>query len=179
VTTPQDLEVLLYGHPGLREKSAPVVSFDDSLRELAAQMQRSMIMERGVGLAAPQVGRRVRMIVAEDDRSGRTQTLTLVNPEIAQASREQDDYNEGCLSLPELFADVKRPVEVTVRYQDLDGIEHELTEDGFLARIIQHEYDHLEGILFVDHLSSLKRKLLARKLRAFQERALEQQERGI
>lgn len=176
---PQDLEVLLYGHPGLREKSVPVESFDDSLGELAAQMQRAMILERGVGLAAPQVGRRIRMLLAEDDRSGRTQTLTLVNPEIVQASGEQDTYNEGCLSLPELFADVKRPVEITVRYHDVDGKEHELTDDGFLARIIQHEMDHLEGILFVDHLSALKRKLLARKLRGFQERALEQQERGI
>ena len=175
----QDLEVLLYGHPGLREKSVPVESFDDSLRELAAQMQRSMIMERGVGLAAPQVGRRIRMLLAEDERGGRTQTLTLVNPEIVQASREQDFYNEGCLSLPELFADVKRPVEITVRYQDLDGAEQELTDDGFLARVIQHELDHLEGVLFVDHLSALKRKLLARKLRGFQERALEQQERGV
>lgn len=175
----QDLEVLLYGHPGLREKCAPVDSFDDSLRELAAQMQRAMIMERGVGLAAPQVGRRIRMLLAEDDRSGRTQTLTLVNPEIVRASREQDTYNEGCLSLPELFADVQRPVEITVRYQDLDGAEHELTDDGFLARVILHEHDHLEGILFVDHLSALKRKLLARKLRGFQDRALEQQERGV
>lgn len=175
----QDLEVLLYGHPGLREKSVPVESFDDSLRELAAQMQRSMIMERGVGLAAPQVGRRIRMLLAEDERGGRTQTLALVNPEIVQSSREQDFYNEGCLSLPELFADVKRPVEITVRYQDLDGVEHELTDDGFLARIIQHEFDHLEGVLFVDHLSALKRKLLARKLKNFQERALEQQERGV
>jgi peptide deformylase len=175
----QDLEVLLYGHPVLREKSVPVESFDESLRDLAAQMQRSMIMERGVGLAAPQVGRRVRLLLAEDDRGGRTRTLTLVNPEIVKASREQDTHNEGCLSLPELFADVKRPVEITVRYQDLDGVDHELTDDGFLARIIQHEYDHLEGVLFVDHLSALKRKLIARKLKAFQERALEQQERGV
>lgn len=175
----QDLEVLLYGHPVLREKSVPVESFDESLRDLAAQMQRSMIMERGVGLAAPQVGRRVRLLLAEDDRGGRTRTLTLVNPEIVKASREQDAHNEGCLSLPELFADVKRPVEITVRYQDLDGVDHELTDDGFLARIIQHEYDHLEGVLFVDHLSALKRKLIARKLKAFQERALEQQERGV
>jgi peptide deformylase len=175
----QDLEVLLYGHPGLREVSEAVESFDDGLRELAAQMQRAMIMERGIGLAAPQVGRRVRMLLAEDDRAGRTRTLALVNPEIVQRSREQDVYNEGCLSLPELFADVRRPVEITVRYQDLDGAEQELTDDGLLARIIQHEMDHLEGILFVDHLSALKRKLIARKLREFQERAREQQERGV
>lgn len=175
----QELEVLLYGHPGLREKCAPVEDFDDALRTLATDMQRAMIMERGIGLAAPQVGRRIRMLVAEDDRSARTRTLVLVNPEITAVSRETDAFNEGCLSLPELFADVRRPVEVRVRYQDLEGREQELRDDGLLARIIQHEYDHLEGILFVDHLPVLRRKLLTRKLREFQDRAREQQERGI
>jgi peptide deformylase len=174
-----DLEVLLYGHPGLRVKCEPVHSFDDELRELARRMERAMIMERGIGLAAPQVGRRVRMLLAEDDRGASTQTLVLVNPEIVAASREQDSFNEGCLSLPELFADVRRPVGIRVRYQDLDGSEQELTDDGLLARVIQHEHDHLEGVLFVDHLSALKRKLLTRKLKAFQERALEQQKRGV
>ena len=176
---PQDLEVLLYGHPGLREKCAPVEAFDDSLRELASRMQRSMIMERGVGLAAPQVGRRVRLILAEDRRGPRTKTLVLVNPEIVEASPEQRTYNEGCLSLPELFADVKRPARVRVSYQDLQGVEHEVEDDGLLARIIQHEMDHLDGVLFVDHLSALKKKIIARKLRDFQARAVEQQERGI
>ena len=175
----QDLEVLLYGHPGLREKCAPVESFDDALRELVNQMQRAMIMERGIGLAAPQVGRFIRLLLVEDERDSRVQTLPLVNPEIVATSREQDTFNEGCLSLPELFADVKRPVEVTVRYQDLEGVEQELTDDGLVARVVQHEIDHLDGILFVDHLPVLKRKLLARKLRAFQERAREQLERGV
>jgi peptide deformylase len=87
--------------------------------------------------------------------------------------------NEGCLSLPELFADVRRPVEVRVRYQDLEGDEQELVDDGMLSRIVQHELDHLDGILFVDHLPMIRRKLLARKLREFQERAREQQERGL
>lgn len=175
----QDLEVLLYGHPGLRQKCAPVEEFDASLRELAGDMQRAMIMERGIGLAAPQVGRRVRMLLAEDDRGGRTTTLVLVNPEIVAVSRETDTWNEGCLSLPELFADVRRPVQIRVRYQDLDGNEHELSDDGLLARIVQHEHDHLEGILFVDHLPVLRRKLLSRRLREFQERAREQQGRGL
>ena len=100
---PHDLEVLLYGHPGLREKCTPVESYDDSLRDLVSQMQRAMIMERGIGLAAPQVGRRIRLLLVEDDRGSRTETLALVNPEIVSASREQDTFNEGCLSLPELL----------------------------------------------------------------------------
>ena len=176
---PQDLEVLIYGHPGLREKCTPVEAFDDSLRELVGQMGRAMIMERGIGLAAPQVGRRLRLLLAEDDREERTKTIALVNPEIVSASGETDTFNEGCLSLPELFADVKRPVRIRVRYQDPDGRECELEDDGILARIVQHELDHLDGILFVDHLPMLKRKLLARKLREFQERAREQQGRGL
>jgi len=175
----QDLEVLIYGHPCLREMCAPVEAFDDSLRELIRQMERAMIMERGIGLAAPQVGRRLRLLLAEDDREARTQTIALVNPEIISLSGETDTFNEGCLSLPELFADLKRPVRIRLRYQDPDGQECELDDDGILSRIIQHELDHLDGILFVDRLPMLKRKLLARKLRDFQERAREQQSRGI
>ncbi len=176
---PQDLEVLFYGHPGLREKCVPVESFDDSLRELVGQMERAMIMERGIGLAAPQVGRKLRLLLAEDNRGARTRTIALVNPEIVSVSAETDTLSEGCLSLPELFADVKRPVRVRLRYQDPEGRECELDDGGILSRIVQHELDHLDGILFVDHLPLLTRKLLARKLREFQERAREQQERGV
>lgn len=175
----QDLEVLVYGHPALREKCAPVESFDDGLAELVRQMERAMILERGIGLAAPQVGRRVRVLLAEDARGGRARTLPLVNPEFTSRSRETDVFNEGCLSLPELFVDVRRPVEVTLRYQDLRGEEQVLTDDGMLSRIIQHEMDHLDGILFVDHLPVLRRKLLSRRLREFQDRAREQQGRGL
>jgi peptide deformylase len=179
VIMPQDLEVLIYGHPGLRMKCEPVEVFDDSLRELVRQMERTMIMERGIGLAAPQVGRALRLLLAEDHRGSRTKTIALVNPEIVSLSRETDIFNEGCLSLPEFFADVKRPVRIRLRYQDPDGQECELEDDGVLSRIVQHEFDHLDGILFVDHLPVLKRKLLARRLREFQERAREQQKRGI
>jgi len=176
---PQDLEILIYGHPGLREKCVPVESFDSALRELVSQMERAMIMERGIGLAAPQVGRKLRMFIAEDHRGARARTIALINPEIVSASGETDTFNEGCLSLPEFFADVKRPVRIRVRYQDLEGRECELDDDGILSRIVQHELDHLDGILFVDHLPLLKRKLLARKLRDFQDRAREQQVRGV
>ena len=176
---PQDLEILVYGHPGLREKCVPVESFDGSLRKLVSQMERAMIMERGIGLAAPQVGRKLRLLIAEDHRGERARTIALINPEIVSASGETDTFNEGCLSLPELFADLKRPVQIRVRYQDLEGRECELDDDGILSRIVQHELDHLDGILFVDHLPLLKRKLLARKLRDFQDRAREQQARGV
>lgn len=170
-----ELEVLLYGHPTLRRKCAPVEAFDDELRELARAMERTMIAERGIGLAAPQIGREIRMLLAEDAREGAPRTLVLVNPEITFLSGERDSYQEGCLSLPDVFADVNRPVRARVRYQDLEGEECELEDDGLLARIVQHEVDHLDGVLFVDHLSLLKRKLIARKLKELQKRAREQQ----
>lgn len=170
-----ELEVLLYGNPVLRVHCEPVERFDDDLRQLARAMERTMIVERGIGLAAPQVGREIRLLLAEDTRDGAPRTLVLVNPELTFLSRERDVYQEGCLSLPELYADVNRPVRIKVRFQDLDGREQELEDDGLLARIIQHEADHLEGVLFVDHLSLIKRKLLAGKLKDLQRRAREQQ----
>jgi peptide deformylase len=103
----------------------------------------------------------------------------MVNPTITFASRERDAYEEGCLSLPELFADVNRPVRIRVRYQDLEGREQELEDDGMLARIVQHEADHLDGVLFVDHLSLIKRKLLAGRLKDLQRRARDQQQRLV
>jgi peptide deformylase len=174
-----DLEVLLYGHPTLRVRCAPVENFDDGLRALAHAMERTMIVQRGIGLAAPQVGREIRMLLAEDSRRGAPRTLVMVNPTITFASRERDAYEEGCLSLPELFADVNRPVRIRVRYQDLEGREQELEDDGMLARIVQHEADHLDGVLFVDHLSLIKRKLLAGRLKDLQRRARDQQQRLV
>jgi len=173
-----ELEVLLYGHPMLRRKCAPVEVFDDALREFVKRMEKSMFAERGIGLAAPQVGDTRRIFLAEDQREGNFRVIPFVNPEITFQSTERDKFNEGCLSFPELFADVDRPVRIKVRYQDLEGNEQELEDDGLLARIVQHEFDHLEGTLFVDHLSMLKRKLIAKKLKEFQRLAREQQERG-
>lgn len=173
-----ELEVLLYGHPTLREKATPVEVFDDELREFVRRMEKSMYAERGIGLAAPQVGDLRRIFLAEDARDGLPRVIAFVNPEITFQSSERDKYSEGCLSFPELFADVDRPVRVKVRYQDLDGDEQELEDDGLLARIIQHETDHLDGVLFVDHLSMLKRKLIAKKLKDLQRRAREQQDRS-
>lgn len=172
--SPDDLEVLYYGNPELRKVCAEVTTFDDELVGLAQEMERCMIAERGIGLAAPQVGRTVRMLLADAPGHGGSGVLCLVNPEIVESSREEDKYQEGCLSFPEIFADVKRPVRVRVRYQDLEGREHEVTDDALLARIIQHEIDHLQGVLFIDHLSTIKRRMLGKKLKELSRRASEQ-----
>jgi peptide deformylase len=169
-----DLEVLLYGHPMLRETCFSVERFDDKLRALANAMHRTMKEQKGIGLAAPQVGRPIRLLLASNEGSVTREVISLVNPELIFQSQERDVYNEGCLSLPEIYADVERPVRIRVRYQDLEGHEQELEDDGWLARIIQHEYDHLEGKLFVDHLSLLRRRLISKKLKAIAARSRQQ-----
>ena len=161
-----ELEILLYGHPDLRERCAPVEQFDADLRELVDGMVHAMAKDGGIGLAAPQVGDLRRLLIARDDRGRMPRIMVLVNPEIVSNSNERDSFNEGCLSLPGITADVVRPVRVELNYLDLDGNEHMLSDDGLLSRIVQHELDHLEGILFVDHLPLLRRKLLAKKLKA-------------
>jgi peptide deformylase len=165
-----ELEVLLYGSPVLRQACQPVTRFDDELRELVESMARTMIRENGIGLAAPQVGRDLRLIIAQPGQAHGPQVFSFANPEFVRKSTEQDDFTEGCLSLPDITADVRRPVGIKLRYQDLEGNERELEDEGLLARIIQHEADHLDGVLFVDHLSLLRRKLLAKKLKALAKR---------
>jgi peptide deformylase len=169
----EQLEVLLYGSPQLRKKSVEVVDFDEGLRVLARRMESCMLDERGIGLAAPQVGVHRRMLLAENRRGPGPSILCLVNPEIVDFSHEKDKYQEGCLSLPEIYADISRSVRVRVRFQDLEGHEREIEDDQMLARIIQHETDHLDGVLFVDHLSTLKRKLLSKRLRELSRLATE------
>ncbi len=166
-----ELEIFLYGSEILRSACRPVERFDDELRELCDGMIQAMTREDGIGLAAPQVGRDLRMLIARDERDGWPRILPLVNPELKVLSSERASFSEGCLSLPGITAEVDRPARITVAFQDLEGTSHELTDDGLLARIIQHESDHLEGILFVDHLPLLKRKLLAKKLKALARRS--------
>lgn len=167
------LEVLLYGSPQLRKSSQEVTDFGEELRSLTRRMESCMIAENGIGLAAPQVGVHRRVLVAENRSGSGPSICTLVNPEIIEASRETDKFQEGCLSLPEVYADVTRPVRIRVRYQDVDGREQELQDDDLLSRIIQHEMDHLEGVLFVDHLSMLKRRLLSKRLKELSRMASE------
>ena len=128
-------------------------------------MLETMYDAPGIGLAAPQIGELARVIVLDIDREDvKTGKLCMANPEIIEASDEDATYEEGCLSVPEHYADVVRPAKVTVRYLDRDNAKQELSCEGLLATCIQHEIDHLDGILFVDHLSALKRNMIMRRL---------------
>jgi peptide deformylase len=160
------LEVLVYGDPVLRRKSAPIEEITDEIRQLAADMVETMYVEEGVGLAAPQVGRSIRMLVADPLFDEETRPARVfVNPQILESWGEWK-FDEGCLSVPGIRADVIRPEAIRLRYQDLDGIEHEEEMHEMWARILQHEIDHLDGKLFVDYLSPIKRSLIMKKLRA-------------
>ncbi|MBR6408880.1 MAG: peptide deformylase [Alphaproteobacteria bacterium] len=160
-----------YPDPILRQKAEPVTKFDDELRTFLNDMLETMYADHGAGLAAPQVGVSKRMIVLdaeqEDDENGnhkKGNPMALVNPEIVYKSEETIFFCEGCLSLPNQRADVERHQKIKVRYQDKNGIEHEIEAEDYLAVILQHEIDHLDGILYIDHLSRLKRDMLLKKL---------------
>lgn len=157
--------IRLYGDPVLRQKADPVSRVDDDVRQLAESMIQSMYGESGIGLAAPQVGKSLRLIVADPVIEGRQgNPRAFVNPEITD-SWGDSTYEEGCLSLPGVNGDVDRPDGVRVRFTDLDGAEHEESFDGLWARVLQHEIDHLNGRLFVDYLSTMRRAMLQRKLK--------------
>jgi len=155
--------------PQLKTISAPVETFDDALRVLVADMLETMYDAPGIGLAAIQVGVPLRVLVMdlqEDGEDGEPvkNPRVFINPEILDPSQVYALYNEGCLSVPDQYADVERPATIRARWQDLDGIAHEEAMDGLLATCLQHEMDHLEGILFIDHLSRLKRQMVLKKL---------------
>ncbi|MCP1337758.1 peptide deformylase [Futiania mangrovi] len=151
--------------PRLKTVSEPVEAVTDEIRALMDDMLDTMYDAPGIGLAAIQIGVAKRVIVMDISRDGEPrQPRYFVNPEIVWASEETSVYNEGCLSVPELFDDVERPARCAVRFLDYDGKEQTLDCDGLLATCIQHEMDHLEGVLFIDHLSRLKRSMMLRKL---------------
>jgi len=156
------LEVKYVGDPILRTVAKPVEAIDDDLRKLAEDMLETMYAEEGVGLAAPQIGLDKRLIVV-DAQEEELQPFALVNPSVVEASEETERAEEGCLSLPGLKELVERPVRVTVEALNLDGEAVRIEADGLLSRILQHEVDHLDGILFVDRVSPLKRKMLMKK----------------
>jgi peptide deformylase len=157
--------ILTAPDPRLKKKSLPVASVDAEVRQLMDDMLETMYAAPGIGLAAPQVDVLKRVIVLDIEREDtKTGPLFMANPEIVEASDDDATYEEGCLSVPEHYADVVRPAKVTVRYLDRDNVEQNLTCEGLLATCIQHEIDHLDGILFVDHISSLKRNMILRKL---------------
>jgi len=158
--------ILTAPDPRLREKSRPVDKVDDGLRLLMDDMLETMYDAPGIGLAAIQIGEPIRVIVMDlAGENEEAQPLYFVNPEILDPSEETSLYEEGCLSVPEFFEEVERPARCRVRYLDYDGNEQILDAEGLLATCIQHEMDHLEGVLFIDHLSRLKRDRILRKLK--------------
>ncbi len=157
--------ILVVPHPALRAKARPVGPQDaEAVRGLVPRMFAAMYSAPGIGLAAPQVGVGLRFFVLDLMPDEKPTPLVLVNPEIVAVGEELATREEGCLSLPGQYADVTRAAEVRVRYRDLDGVAREIEGEGLLAACLQHEIDHLDGILFVDHISPLKRNMILRRL---------------
>ncbi|MCX8995799.1 peptide deformylase [Rhizobiaceae bacterium BDR2-2] len=156
--------LIILPDPLLREVSRPVERVDSETRTLADDMLDTMYDAPGIGLAAIQIGVPRRLLVIDIAREGEDkQPLVVINPEIVASSDTRSVYEEGCLSIPDYYAEVERPSEVTVRFLDREGREQMLQADGLLATCLQHEIDHLDGVLFIDHISRLKRDMVIRK----------------
>lgn len=158
--------ILLHPDPRLKKVVEPVDNITDELRVLADDMLDTMYDAPGIGLAGPQIAVMQRVIALDcvKDENEEPRPLFMINPEVIAASDDLNVYNEGCLSIPDHFADVERPAEVDVRWIDVDGKEHTEHFDGLWATCIQHEIDHLNGTLFIDHLKPLKRQMITRKM---------------
>ncbi len=158
--------ILIHPDPRLKKVAAAVDDVSDELRVLANDMLSTMYDAPGIGLAAPQVGVGARLIVLDCEKGDEStpRPLAMFNPEVVSSSDEMNTYDEGCLSIPDTYADVTRPEAVTVRWMDVNGNAVEETFDGLWATCVQHEIDHLEGKLFIDYLSALKRQLITRKM---------------
>ena len=179
------LPIIEVPDPRLKQVSVPVEKFDDDLRQLVSDMFETMYEAPGIGLAAIQVGVAQRVLVidlqpedpdAEPERCHshgdhehyhqphKLEPRVFINPEISEPSEETTFYNEGCLSVPDIYAEVERPARIRARWKDLDGKDHDEVIEGMLATCLQHEMDHLEGVVFIDHLSRLKRQMAMKKL---------------
>ena len=159
------LRIYEYPHPILKKKAEPVAEVNDDLRRVLDDMLETMYEAPGVGLAAPQVGLSQRMVVIDAAREDEEPApMYLINPEIIWRSEETEICEEGCLSVPEQNAEVERPASVRVRYTDYHGQSQEILAEGFLAVVVQHELDHLNGILYIDRISKLKKSMLVKKL---------------
>ena len=159
------LPILIVPHPVLKAKARKVLPADrEAVQALIPRMFTTMYKAPGIGLAAPQIGVSLRLAVIDLMLDDTRAPVVLINPEIIAASDELATREEGCLSIPGLYADVTRPAQVKVRYEDAAGMRQEITGDGLLAACLQHEIDHLDGVLFVDHISALKRNMILRKL---------------
>ena len=162
---PDTIPILIAPNPILKAKAKPIGKADDAaVRDLAAKMLASMYVAPGIGLAAPQVGQSLRLITIDLMPDNKPAPITLINPEIVALAEDLATREEGCLSLPGQYAEVTRPARCKVRYLDLTGARQEIEADGLLNACLQHEIDHLDGVLFVDHLSALKRNIIMRRL---------------
>ncbi len=161
--------ILIHPDPRLKKHCDPVTEFDKDLARFADDMLETMYDAPGIGLAAPQVGLIKRMLVmdcAKDTKAG-PEPMVLVNPEVTWKSDERNVYEEGCLSIPGQYAEVERPKMVRVKWQDVEGKAHEQEFDELWATCVQHEIDHLDGVLFIDYLKPLKRQMITRKMQKF------------
>lgn len=168
--------ILIHPDPRLKKLADPVADMSDELRVLADDMLETMYLAPGIGLAAPQIGISTRLIVldCEKEEGARPRPMAMFNPEIIASSDEKNVYEEGCLSIPDVYADVERPKEITVSWLDRDGNLKEESFGGLWATCVQHEIDHLNGVLFIDYLKPLKRQMITRKMQKFKrERARE------
>ena len=164
------LEILEVPDPRLRQKSTPLAEVTDETRQLIADMFETMYEAPGIGLAAVQVGVPIRLLVIDlqepEEEGGEPvkDPRVFINPELYDHSATEVPYNEGCLSVPDQYAEVDRPDRIRARWLDENGKQHDEEIDGMLAVVLQHEMDHLEGVLFIDHLSRLKREMILRKI---------------
>jgi peptide deformylase len=159
------IPILIAPNAVLKAKARRIADADaDAVRALIPRMFAAMYDAPGIGLAAPQVGVSLRLAIIDLQADDKRDPMVMVNPEIMAASKELATREEGCLSLPAQYADVTRPARVRVRFEDADGVRAEIEAEGLLAACLQHEIDHLNGVLFVDHVSALKRNMIMRKL---------------
>ncbi len=159
------LPIIEYPNPFLKKKSLPVEAVDDKLRTLFDNMLETMYLAPGIGLSAVQVGKLLRVVVIDLQRDDKLEPLFLANPVVTWASEETGNYKEGCLSVPSFYEDVTRPKEVKVAFLDYNGNQQEIHCDGLLATCVQHEIDHLDGKVFLDRISKLKKDIITRKIK--------------
>jgi len=156
--------LIILPDPILRQVSSPIETIDSEVKKLADDMLETMYDAPGIGLAAIQIGVARRMLVLDVAKDGEDkQPLVFINPEIVASTDARSVYEEGCLSIPDYYAEVERPAGITVKHLDRDGKEQLTEADGLLATCLQHEIDHLNGVLFIDHISKLKREMVIRK----------------
>lgn len=164
------LPIYAYGQPILKKVAKKIDQKDDKLKPLIENMWETMYNAKGVGLAAPQIGKSIRLFIVDtiqmekEDNPFKGIKQAFLNAKKIEEAGEEWAYEEGCLSIPNIHADVVRPQRITLQYQDLDFNSHTITFEGTNARVIQHEYDHIDGILFTEHIKPIKRRLLNRKL---------------